>query len=306
MNMTKKRIFWESVISIIIVIAIIEIFLEDISALNTWSNSARATLLIIGFILDLIFTIEFIIRSILSRKEKGFGHYFSREMGWIDFLSSIPLLLFNSGPIMLGMFFQGKLLALPFLGLLNILKVAKIIRIARMLRLLRMMKLFKHVKVTAGTDRLVQLSRIVSIGVFTIIVVLTVSTFFPKVFYNMDNLIDKKNERYINALQEWYYSIRKRNFSRINFIKTYLKEDKDVLFLYFMGTPVINNIGEGEKPEKVIPEKYFYTDYRVINYLNFKMWYSIIDIIKINAGINLLIETIIVALVISYLVFYKI
>ena len=63
-----------------------------------------------------------------------------------------------------------------------------------------------------------------------------------------------------------------------------------------MGREAVNHLGEGSKPGIVIPERYFYTDFKVLNYLGFKVWYSIHDIVADSARISLLIETVIVSL----------
>ncbi len=305
--MTKKRIFWESFIIVIIIIAIIELFIEDLSRIYQWNVTIRGALLIVGFLLDLIFTIEFIVRSIISRKEKGWTYYFLYEKGWIDFLSSIPLILFNSGPIMVGMFWPGKLLAFSSLGILNILKITKILRIARILRMMRILKLLKSeekMQLKKKFDYITNTSRVIAISILTITIILMITPFFPKVFYNMDNSVQLRKKEYVNILKDWYFSARRGDIERINFLKKRLKEDKNVLYLYYSGKSAINNLNSNLSPSKVIPTTFFYTDYKVLNYLNFKLWYSIKDIIIENSQINILLETIIVSLVIAFLLFY--
>lgn len=301
--MTKRKKFWESFIIIMIIVAIIEIFLEDLSRLYAWNIPVRRLLLIIGFLLDLIFTIEFIVRSILSKNEKGWLFYFQYEKGWVDFFSSVPLIFFNSGPLMIGMLWPGKIVALPFLGVLNILKVTKILRIARMLRLLRVLKIFKST--SFEEKRIAQLGRILSISIVTITIVLIVSPLFPRIFYTMENNVKIRKQMYVSLLQDWYKSLRKRNIERIRYLNTRLKEDPNVLYLYQMGRTVVNNLGENKPPATVIKKKYFYTDFKVLNYLNFKLWYSIRDIVADDARVSLLVETIIVTLIIAFLIFYK-
>ncbi len=302
--MANKKTFLESFIVIMIIVAIIQIFAEDLSRLWAWNISTRTALIIIGFFLDLIFTIEFITRSILSKNKKGWLFYVKHEKGWVDFVSAVPLIVFNSGPIMVGMFWPGKIIALPFLGMLNILKVTKILRIARMLRLLRVLKIFKPAD-AAGERRTAQLSKIISIAVVTITTILILSPLLPQLFYNMDTNVNLKKQQYVTILQDWYTSIRKRDAERVRYLNTRLKEDPDALYMYQRGQTAVNNLGEDSAPAKVIPKRFFYTDYKVLNYLSFKLWYSIRDIVADNARINLLIETIIVLLIISMMAFYK-
>lgn len=303
-SMSNKRSFWESFIMVMILIAIAQIFLEDISRLGNWKIPLRKSLIIIGFLLDFIFTVEFIIRSILSRKVHGWIHYFKAEKGWVDLFSSVPLMLFNSGPIMIGMFFPGVLIALPFLGVLNILKITKILRIARVLRLLRVLKIFKVTQEEAEKSGK-QLTRAISISIVAITLVLIVSPIFSKLYYNMDNSVKLKNQKYVALLQDWYNSYRRGNINRINYLSTTFQEDKDVLYLYQTGRTAVNHLGSSEPPSKVIPNTYFYTDYKVLKYLQFKLYYSIREIVKENARINLLIETIIIVMILGMLIFYS-
>lgn len=301
--MTKRRKFWESFIIIMIIVAIIEIFLEDLGRLYAWDIPVRRLLLIIGFLLDLIFTIEFVVRSILSKNENGWLFYFKYEKGWVDFFSSVPLILFNSGPLMIGMLWPGKIVALPFLGVLNILKVTKILRIARMLRLLRVLKIFKSTR--SEEKRIAQLGKILSICIVTITMVLIISPLFPQIFYTMENNVNIRKQTYVSLLQDWYKSLRRRDIERVRYLNTRLKEDPNVLYLYQMGQTVVNNLGENKPPTTIIKKRYFYTDFKVLNYLNFKLWYSIRDIVADDARVSLLVETIIIALILAFLFFYK-
>ncbi len=300
--MNKK--FWENFIIVVIILAIIELFLEDISRLVPWSTTGRMYLLVLGFLFDLIFTIEFTVRSIVSKNNKGWWFYFSKEKGWVDFFSSVPLLFLNSGPILLGIFFPGSVIALPFLGVLNILKITKILRIARILRLLRILKIFK-ISESENEIRLKRLNRVISIFVVTISIVLILSPIFSGIFYNMDSVVSKKISSYKSVLNNWYLSVRKRDIESVKFYNKLLDYDKDVLYMNHMGRSVINHLNSKKSPFVVIPEKYFYTDYKIINYLNFKLYVSIRDIVKQDAKVSLLIETIIVVMIISFLLFYK-
>jgi len=207
---------------------------------------------------------------------------------------------------MIGMFWPGKLIALPFLGMLNILKVTKILRVARVLRILRILKIFKSSKEDdESAKRIAQLGRIISVSIVAITMVLIVSPLFPKLFYDMDNNVQIKKQVYVDIARDWYKSLRQYNMKRITYLSQKLAEDKNVIYAYSSGRTVVNHLGDNASPAKVIPQKYFYTDYKVLNYLGFKIWYSIHDIVIDNARINFLIETIIVVLIISLFIFYK-
>ena len=309
--MANKKTFWESFIVVMILAAVVQIFLEDFSRLGSWNVPIRKNLIIIGFLLDLIFTVEFIIRSILSRKAKGWLFYFKYEKGWVDFFSAVPLILFNSGPIMIGMFWPGALIALPFLGMLNILKITKILRIARILRLLRVLKIFKKSSKEDEESRTAQLNRIISISVVTIAIVLILSPLLPQIFYSADTNLETRKQKYHSILRDYDINIKKSRIKesykkRAEYLKILLKENPDVLYMYYRGQEAINNLGEGSKPAKVIPKLYFYTDWDNVRIgFGSKLYYSVRDIIADNARISLLLETIIVILIISFLIFYS-
>ncbi len=305
--MSKRRIFWENFIIIVIFIAIIELFIEDLSRLFLWNIKIRKGLIILNFIIDTIFTIEFIIRSIISNKEKGWINYFAREKGWVDFLSSIPLLIFNSGPILVGLMMPGSLISLPFLGFFNILKITKILRVMRVLRMLRILKIFKPVTDNNKSfEKIIHLNKVISIAIVTISFILVISPLFPSLFYSKDYNIEQRNKKYIKILQEIYINQKLRNSERVTFLNNLLKEDKNVLIWYNKGNIIINHIGNTDKDIiKKLINKYLYSDYKVINFLNMKLYISLRDIVENDARINLLLETIIISLVISFLLFYK-
>jgi hypothetical protein len=145
--MNKTRSVLENVVIVVIVLVLVQTFLEDLALVLGWGVSVRQILLVAGFFFDLFFTIEFIVRSYDAWRYRRLGDYFWHERGWIDFLASIPLLLLNSAPGVLALLVGG----VPLVGvggMLNVLKVVKAIRIARVLRLLRVLKIFRKIKNT--------------------------------------------------------------------------------------------------------------------------------------------------------------
>ncbi|MFW5642881.1 MAG: ion transporter [Alkalispirochaeta sp.] len=148
--MSKTRSVLENVVIVVIVLVLVQTFLEDLALVLGWSVSARQILLVGGFFFDLFFTVEFIVRSYDAWRYRRLGEYFWYDRGWIDFLASIPLLLLNSAPGVLALLVGG----VPLVGvggMLNVLKVVKAIRIARVLRLLRVLKIFRKIKNTDST-----------------------------------------------------------------------------------------------------------------------------------------------------------
>jgi hypothetical protein len=137
--------FFESLVIAAILLVLVQTFLEDFSVLAGWDNDRRSAILLAGFFFDLFFTIEFLIRLYYALLDRRAMNYLLRQRGWIDFMASIPLLIFSSGPWALTLV-TGETLFLGIGGILNLLKVVKALRIARVLRFMRVIKLFRHLK----------------------------------------------------------------------------------------------------------------------------------------------------------------
>lgn len=164
----KASGFFENFIVFAIILVLVQTFLEDFAVLAGWSWDLRKTLVISGFVFDVIFTIEFYARSFYAISKGRFTQYFTEERGWIDFLASVPLLLFNSGPELFALV-TGSGAALAFGGLLNVLKVVKAIRIARVLRLLRVLKIFRRIKNAESVMAQRHVARIATMVVSTLV-----------------------------------------------------------------------------------------------------------------------------------------
>ena len=67
-----KKILETFILSAIILF-VIQTFLDEYSRYAHWGRSWRNILLVTGFSFDLIFSIEFTVRSVFSRKERVFN-----------------------------------------------------------------------------------------------------------------------------------------------------------------------------------------------------------------------------------------
>lgn len=168
----------EFLILILIVLVIGLIVLEELAIVYAWSHETMVQLLIAAFVFDFLFTVEFIGRSLISAKHGQFRNYITRQRGWIDFVSSVPLLLLVSGPALYVALFSesgsGGLLAF-----LSILKTAKAVRVTRILRLIRVIKLLGKIQNTESAMTNRHVGMIATIGVTTLVIVLFVSQFLP-------------------------------------------------------------------------------------------------------------------------------
>jgi hypothetical protein len=143
MNNRLKNIL-EALVTSAIVLLILLTLAEDLLVLTGAVWNIRRIFVYTNLVFDLIFTLEFFVRSWNALERRRFPAYFWRENGWVDFLASIPLLIFISGPLFFTMI-SGSV----FLGsgsLIGLLKVVKTVRMARVLRLLRLLKIFRRIR----------------------------------------------------------------------------------------------------------------------------------------------------------------
>ena len=187
--------FLESLVIAAILLALVQTFLEDYAVLSGWNVDLRNKLLLAGFFFDLFFTIEFLVRFYYALMGRRVGRYLTLERGWIDFLASIPLLMFNSGPFALTLL-TGSGIALGLGGLLNLLKVIKAIRIARILRFLRIIKIFRKIKNVSSPMAQRHVASITAISVTVMVLCLLFFTFFSSTlqFNGLDTAFSAQQE----------------------------------------------------------------------------------------------------------------
>ncbi len=170
----------ENLIILAIVFVIALMLLEDVATIYHWSHQAIVRITYAAFFFDLLFSIEFIARSIISKKRGSFTYYIQHQRGWIDFLSSFPLLFFFSGPAVIA-YLLGSGGGGGALGFFMILKTAKAIRVARILRLIRLIKLFGKIQNTESVMTNRQIGIISTTSVVALILVLAICQFLPLV-----------------------------------------------------------------------------------------------------------------------------
>lgn len=134
----------DAVLLTAIVLSVAQIIVDDIGVMNAWDTNFQDSMIVSGFVFDLLFSIEFIIRTIAALQKKEFKKYFFYQNGWIDFLASLPLLLLNSGPQLVLLVFTHTETGMRSIA--NLLKIIRAIRVTRILRVLRLLKIFGHIE----------------------------------------------------------------------------------------------------------------------------------------------------------------
>ncbi len=209
----------EPFIIFVIIIAILQTFFEEYATFSYMGKNIRLISLIVGFAIDVIFSIEFFARLFISAKRRAAIRYFTREGGFIDFISSLPLLLLNSGPLIYITFFAGKAGIISSIGTFSFFKIVKIVRIVRTFRFLRTLKLFNKIK-----RKYVITSRYISsIAAISIAVVLLSVIGFS--FINGGNVIKSSSIAVENVLRSYLEDEKNPDFSKL------LKNDNTVLFI---------------------------------------------------------------------------
>ncbi|MBU1078291.1 MAG: ion transporter [Spirochaetes bacterium] len=292
-----KRKTFENFILAAIILVIIQTFLDDYSSYAGFNVSFRHFLLFTSVLFDLIFTIEFILRSIWAVGEKKFKTYLFFQRGWVDLLSSVPLLFLNSLPT-LYFFLKGDLgTATASIAVLNVLKVVKAIRVTRILRLIRILKIFGKIHNAESKMAQRHTQTIATTGVFTIIMLLICFSLFK--FNKVDRLIEDRIAHYTRAISNIEDINKTLDVPLRPLIFKTLSNDAHVLKMYYEDFLVFSNISADE-----FKKYYDYDDSITIEKKEFKLTISVSDINRITAGINLQNFIIIVFLILAYMMLY--
>lgn len=174
--------FIETFIIFCIVLVIVHTIVEDLGIIFHWNHQIMFYLTLGAFAFDVIFCLEFTARSFITAKHGHFKHYILHERGWIDLLTSFPLLLLVSGPA-LFLFLTDAHTDSAFFNFLIILKTAKAIRVTRILRLIRVIKIFGKIQNTESRMTNRHVATISTLAVVSLIVVLVVSQFIPSLHF---------------------------------------------------------------------------------------------------------------------------
>ncbi len=266
--MKRFRIF-EHFIFLCIILVIIQTLLDDISVLQMWPVEYRNILLISGFAFDFIFTVEFLVRSIYSASHKRFINYFWYRRGWVDLMSSVPLLLLNSGPALYILLSGDTHQIAMGIGVLNILKVIKAIRVTRVLRLVRIVKIFGKIHNTESPMAQHHTATVTTIAVFSAILTLLVFSFASGPLSTVvDDRIDqtKRSIDVIESLQ----NIEKYN--REELINQHLSHIPYIMHV------AVNDAAVLPLDNEKLNTYYTYNDYSRIEYRGYTVFLSLIDI----------------------------
>ena len=193
----------ESVVTAVILLVLVQTFLDDFAIIAGWGEESQRILLFTGLFFDIFFTIEFLLRFYNALAVGKGSHYFMHERGWIDFLASVPLLILSSGPSVLALLLDSSV-SVGMGGIFNMLKLIKAIRVARILRLLRVIKIFKNIKYADSVMAQRHLAKIITICITGIVLSLFAYSFVTDWIDGVgpDSEIDSREQRIAETLAE--------------------------------------------------------------------------------------------------------
>jgi hypothetical protein len=291
MTMNEKSYlgrFFEPLFLVLIILVIMQTFSEELATFMNYTVALRKKLLLAGFGFDLAFTIEFIARLSRASRRGGAGKYMTKEYGFIDFIASIPLLVFHSGPLVYLTFFAGKIGFFTSLSALSIMKIIKPIRIARTLRYIRTLKLVGKTKrqfiITAR-----HVSRILSIVITFIVLSLIGFSYIDsgKVITSKSQETRTLLSNYIESQDEYGFDTLLKGSDSV----LYIKSGRDVLYRG-IGDTVFKKRFMGDDSYRSMVGKYEVT-------------FSDKDRKKTNSFINMLAYSMIIAIIISIATIYR-
>lgn len=184
--------FIEIGIILLIVLVIVHTFVDELSIIYRWNFQTTFYIFLISFVFDLIFSVEFSLRSLISLRRGDWRRYFQAERGWVDFFSSFPLLFLVTGPELV-LHLMGTDGGGSVFNILQVLKTAKAIRVTRVLRLIRVIKLFGKVQNTESIMTNRHVGAVSTIAVASILTAMVVGQYLP--FMSVGDHVSYVNNR---------------------------------------------------------------------------------------------------------------
>lgn len=228
----------ETLVIIMILLVLIQTFLEDLSVYLGFSSQAIKNIKLTALFFDLFFTIEFIFRLIAAVGRKEGKIYFLNKNGWIDMLASVPLLLLVSGPYFLENVLGISFSSIAVFNTLGLVKVIRAIRVTRILRFLRVLKIFGKIKNVESVMAQRHISVISTIVIFSLILFLFITATFQQlgVIDSDISRIEKIEEDQNNTFTQLYFTLDKNKF--IEAANSISLNNQSILAVEFMGEKI--------------------------------------------------------------------
>lgn len=294
----KLRDILENFILIAIVLVLAQTFLSEASIYWHWSVKTRNILIYCGFAFDLIFSIEFITRTVVAGKEKkDIFRYWFYERGWVDFISSVPLLFLDSGPSVLFLLTGATGAVGSEIGVFNVLKVVKAIRVTRILRLVRIIKIFGKIHNAESKMAQHHTATISTTAVFTIVMALMTFSLFTD-STGMGKISERKDE-YTSCFEIFESMGKDMKIPVDKIIVSILTGDRKIIKINNRKKNIVENINK-----EYLNRNYNHEDYITAKAGKYTLTISIIDINRDIALDHIKSFLIIVFVVLSFMIIY--
>ncbi|MFC1669552.1 ion transporter [Spirochaetota bacterium] len=295
--MKKLKSFLENFIMAAIILVIVQTFLDEYSRVAHWSVEVRNILIFCGLFFDFLFSVEFIVRTIASSREKRTLKYWFYERGWVDFLSSFPLLILDSGPSVYLLLSASSAESAAGIGVLNVLKVVKAVRVTRILRLVRIIKIFGKIHNAESKMAQHHTSSIATTAVFTIVCTLIALSFFTDGAGHKK--IDERKAYYMGMVKSVEDISNRKGLYPEKIIVDLLDKDKKIIKCIYKKKVILRN-----KKDDEIKKYYTSDDYVVIKFKGLSLYVSLADIYSDLAIDHIKSFMIIVLTVLSFMIIY--
>jgi hypothetical protein len=285
----------EKLIIILIILSVIQIFLDEFSRFDLWSVFVRNNLTLAGFFFDIVFSIEFIIRGSIAYKKNRALRYIKYERGWIDFLSSFPLLILDFPAVYLLFCgnFEESTSASVFL---TIIVFINNIRITRILRFVRITKIFGRFPKAASPMTKHHTAAVSAAVVYTIICSLAL---FSLLSSAMAHKIIERTRFFDESVSLIKYLESKSKISYNDVAKKMFAEEKNLLNLSYKNDMFISRI-----PDEKFQEYFSRGDYASVNNRGFVLQFSLVDLNREEAYYNIISFFIIILVFFSVIILY--
>jgi hypothetical protein len=245
----------------------------------------------------LLFTIEFITRSINAGKNNRLFVYWFYRRGWVDFIAAVPLLILNSGPLVILTFLTGTAEGIAAVGVLNILKVVKAIRVTRILRLIRVMKIFG--KIRNAESKMAQ-HHTAAVSTTAVAVILAVLIIFAFALGDpIENSLNERKGYYRDLSARVFGMVGKDEESKKEIVENVFNGDSRILKLYQRDRLLFSRVNEEDWSLKYSSEDYF-----EIQNSGFTIFVTAVDINKNRAQNSIMIFSVIIVLVFGLMLIY--
>ena len=250
----------EAAVTVLVVLVLIQTVVEDLLIILDFPYIYRRALVFTGFAFDLIFTLEFLIRTWNALLRRALGRYLFHENGWVDLAASVPLLIFTSGPQVIALL-SGAAFAGPA-AMVGLLKIVKVVRMARVLRLLRLLKIFRRIRFTESVMVQRHTVRIVTTAAATLIFAATLAgalfAFIPA--FGLEEAWSLNREAAVRSLPDDAESAGEWGRSHPSVLL--LKNEEDTIYAREDGSYINSRFGPGDYTLSTAPPFTIWFDLR--------------------------------------------